>query len=83
MTPTAELADVILPAASFAEKEGTFTSTERRVQIVRKAIEPVGNSKADWQIIGLIAEKMGYSGLNYQKSSEILAEINHMLPPLS
>ncbi|MDD4765521.1 MAG: formate dehydrogenase subunit alpha [Atribacterota bacterium] len=80
MTPTAELADVILPAASFAEKEGTFTSTERRVQIVRKAIEPVGNSKVDWQIIGLIAEKMGYSGLNYQKSSEILAEINHITP---
>jgi formate dehydrogenase alpha subunit len=80
MTPTAELADVILPAASFAEKEGTFTSTERRVQIIRKAIEPVGNSKADWQIIGLLADKMGYSGLNYQNSGEILAEINRVTP---
>ncbi|MBA7519525.1 Formate dehydrogenase H [subsurface metagenome] len=55
MTPTAELAEVVLPAASFAEKEGTFTSTERRVQMVRRAIEPIGNSKPDWQIIALLA----------------------------
>lgn len=80
MTPTAELAEVVLPAASFAEKEGTFTSTERRVQLVRKAIEPIGNSKSDWQIIALLAEKMGYSGLNYQQNSEILDEINRMTP---
>ncbi len=80
MTPTAALADVILPAASFAEKEGTFTSTERRVQLVRKAIEPVGNSKPDWQIIGLLAGEMGYPGLKYQQVSEILAEINRTTP---
>ncbi len=80
MTPTAKLADVVLPAASFAEKEGTFTSTERRVQMVRKAIDPVGNSKTDWQIIGLIAEKMGYSGLNYQNVGEILSEVNRVTP---
>jgi len=80
MTPTAELAKVVLPAASFAEKEGTFTSTERRVQMVRKAIEPVGNSKPDWQIIALLAREMGYSGLNYQDASEILDEINRTTP---
>jgi len=80
MTPTAELADVVLPAASFAEKDGTFTSTERRVQMVRKAIEPVGNSKPDWQIISLLAREMGYSGLNYQDSSEILEEISRTTP---
>jgi formate dehydrogenase alpha subunit len=80
MTPTAELADVILPAASFAEKEGTFTSTERRVQLVRKVIEPVGHSKPDWQIISLIAREMGYSGLNYHQSSDILTEINRTTP---
>lgn len=80
MTPTTELADVILPAASFAEKEGTFTSTERRVQLVRKAIEPVGNSKPDWQIIALLAQEMGYTGLNYQNAGEILAEINRTTP---
>ncbi len=80
MTPTAELAEVVLPAASFAEKEGTFTSTERRVQMVRRAIEPVGNSKPDWQIIALLAREMGYSGLNYQDASEILDEINRTTP---
>jgi formate dehydrogenase alpha subunit len=80
MTPTAKLARVVLPAASFAEKEGTFTSTERRVQMVRKAIEPVGNSKPDWQIISLLAQEMGYSGLNYQHAGEILAEINRTTP---
>ncbi len=80
MTPTAELADVVLPAASFAEKEGTFTSTERRVQLIRKAIEPIGNSKPDWQIISLLAQKMGYSGLNYQSAEEILTEINQLTP---
>ena len=80
MTPTAELARVILPAVSFAEKEGTFTSTERRVQMVRKAIEPVGNSKPDWQIISMIAQKMGYSGLNYKNIEEILTEINRTTP---
>ncbi len=80
MTPTAQLARVILPAASFAEKEGTFTSTERRVQMVRKAIEPVGNSKPDWEIIALLAQEMGYSGLNYQHAGEILAEINRTTP---
>ena len=80
MTPTAELADVVLPAASFAEKDGTFTSTERRVQLVREAIEPVGNSKPDWQIISLLAQKMGYSGLNYQSAGEILTEINQLTP---
>ena len=79
MTPTAELVD-ILPAASFAEKEGTFTSTERRVQLIRKAIEPIGNSKPDWQIISLLAQKMGYSGLNYQSAEEILTEINQLTP---
>lgn len=80
MTPTAELARVVLPAASFAEKDGTFTSTERRVQMVRKAIEPVGYSKADWEILSLLAQKMGYTGLNYKNVGEILAEINRTTP---
>ena len=48
---TGEMADVILPATSFAEKDGTFTNTDRRVQRCRKAVEPVGNSRADWEII--------------------------------
>ena len=51
MNKTAEFADVILPGASFAEKDGTFTNSERRVQRIRKAIEPLGNSRPDWKIV--------------------------------
>jgi predicted molibdopterin-dependent oxidoreductase YjgC len=60
MSETAKLADVILPGASFAEKDGTFTSSERRVQRVRKAIEPIGDTRPDWWIICEVAKRMGY-----------------------
>jgi len=60
MTETAILADVILPASSYAEKDGTFTNTERRVQKIRKAIEPIGNSKPDWLIIQELMNELGY-----------------------
>jgi NADH-quinone oxidoreductase subunit G len=59
MTATAEVADVVLPAQSWAEREGTFTSGERRVQRYYPAIQPVGDSRADWQILAQIGEKMG------------------------
>jgi formate dehydrogenase alpha subunit len=58
MTETAQLADVVLPATSFAEKDGTFTNTERRVQRVRKAVEPPGEARADWQIVTQVAGRM-------------------------
>ncbi len=58
MTETAELADVILPAASFAEKDGTFTNTERRVQRVRQAVEPPGEARADWWIVAELAKRV-------------------------
>ena len=58
MSETARLADVVLPAASFAEKDGTFTNTERRVQRVRKAIEPQGNSMPDWRILCELADRV-------------------------
>ncbi|NVM17189.1 MAG: formate dehydrogenase subunit alpha [Candidatus Lokiarchaeota archaeon] len=80
MTPTAELADVVLPAASFAETDGTFTSTERRIQLIRKAVDPVGNSISDWEIISLMAQAMGYDGLNYSHPKEIDDEINKTTP---
>ena len=79
-SPTTELADVVLPAASFAETDGTFTSTERRVQLIRQVIPPIGNSKHDWEIIGLIAKAMGYDGLFYSHSKEIISEINRVTP---
>ncbi|MFA6409287.1 MAG: formate dehydrogenase subunit alpha [Gammaproteobacteria bacterium] len=79
-TPTCEYADVILPAVSFAEKDGTFTSTERRVQLVRKAIEPIGEARADWQIICDLAKRLGSAEFNYSKPAEIMKELASLTP---
>jgi len=79
LTETAELADVVLPAASFAEKDGTFTNTERRVQRIRKAIEPVGESKPDWEILMDIMNRLGYKK-KYSHPSEIMDEIAEVTP---
>jgi len=79
LTETARLADVVLPAASFAEKEGTFSNTERRVQRVRKAIEPIGKSKADWVILSDLLNRLGIDA-NYSNPSEIMAEISSLTP---
>lgn len=79
MTETSEFADVILPAASFAEKDGTFTNTERRVQRVRCAIEPVGESKADWQILMELMNYLGYEK-KYSHPSKIMDEIASLTP---
>ncbi len=75
LSDTAEYADVILPAASFAEKDGTFTNTERRVERIRKAIEPVGRARPDWQILSEIAKRCGYNGMEYDRPSKIMDEI--------
>jgi len=80
MTETAELADVILPGASFAEKEGTFTGTDRRVQLVCKAIEPLGQARADWQIVCDLARKMGAAGFDLASAGEIMREIAAVTP---
>lgn len=79
MTETAEFADVILPASTFAEKEGTFTNTERRVQMVRKAIEPIGNSKPDYVILREIMNLLGYPQ-EAQTPKEIMDEIAQVTP---
>ena len=78
-TETAVIADVILPAAAFAEKDGTFTNTERRVQRVRKAVEPPGEAKPDWEIIILLAEKMGHR-FGYKNPEQIMEEIASLTP---
>jgi formate dehydrogenase alpha subunit len=80
LTETAQLADVVLPAVSFAEKDGTFTNTERRVQRVRKAIDPVGNSRSDWKIICDIAKTMGAQGFDFKDPEEIMEEIRDVTP---
>lgn len=79
MSETAKLADVFLPGASFTEKSGTFTNTERRVQRVNKAIEPLGNAKADWEIVCAVARRMGYA-FNYDSPAEIMKEIASLIP---
>jgi formate dehydrogenase major subunit len=79
LNETTELADVVLPAASFAEKDGTFTNTERRVQRVRKAIDPVGDAKPDWQILMELMNRLGYSK-KYLDPSEIMDEIRSVTP---
>jgi formate dehydrogenase alpha subunit len=74
LTETAKLADVVLPAASFAEKDGTFTNFEGRVQRVQKAIDPLGESLPDWEIILRLADKMG-SPMPYSSSQQVMDEI--------
>ena len=69
----------MLPAASFAEKDGSFSNTERRVQRVRKAIEPLGDSKPDWKILMEIMNYLGYEK-RYLNPSEIMDEIASVTP---
>ena len=79
MTHIGSYAHAILPGASFAEKDGTFTNMERRVQRVRRAISPVGDSRPDWEILSDLSTKMGYS-MKYQNPSEIMEEIASLVP---
>jgi len=83
LSQTARLADLVLPAASFAEKDGAFTNTERRVQLVRRAIEPIGDSRPDWQIACQIAQKMGAKGFDFEHPAQIMEEIAHLVPDYS
>ena len=90
MHETAEIADVVLPATSFAEKDGTFTNSERRVQRVRKAIDPVGDSRPDWAIIKDVAQRVSSKlGLelehefDYSHPSEIFDEMASLTPSIA
>lgn len=76
---TADMADVILPAVSFAEKAGTFTNTERRVQLIRPALEPPGEARNDWEIISDIANRLGHAW-HYHSPAEIFQEIAKVTP---
>jgi formate dehydrogenase major subunit/formate dehydrogenase alpha subunit len=80
LSETAQLADVVLPAACFAEKDGTFTNTERRVQLLRRAVAPPGEAKADWEIICAIAARAGYAGMDYAGPAAIMDEIAQVTP---
>ncbi len=78
-TPTTELAHVVFPGACFAEKDGTFSNSERRVQRVRKAISPPGEARVDWAIFQELSNRMDYP-MNYQSAEEIFAEIAQVAP---
>lgn len=80
MGETAKLADVFLPAACYAEKEGTFTNTERRVQRVRKAIDPPGQCRSDWQIIQDIANRVGDYKFEYTCAEDIWNDLRNVAP---
>jgi formate dehydrogenase major subunit len=81
---TCKFADLILPAAPSLEKEGTFVNTERRIQRFYQAFDPLGDSKPDWQIIQLIAQKLGGAGgWDYKHPSEIMEEIAGLTPTLA
>jgi len=79
LSETAEYADVVLPSVCFAEKDGTFTNTERRVQRVRKAVAPPGQARSDWEIICEVATKMGYP-MAYGRADKIMDEIATVTP---
>ena len=90
MHETAEIADVVLPATTFAEKDGTFTNSERRVQRVRKAIEPIGQSRADWEIVcdlgRRLSERLGLDlerEFTYEHPSELFDEMARLTPMLA
>jgi formate dehydrogenase alpha subunit len=82
MTETAELADVVLPAACFAEKDGTFTNTERKVQRIRQAVLPPGEAKGDSWIIAELAKRMEYP-MEYEDAGEVFDEIGSVWPALA
>ena len=79
LTETAKLAHVVLPACSYAEKDGSFTNTEGYVQKVRRAIDPIGDSRPDWEILSGVATLMGYP-LEYADAQEIAKELRSVIP---
>jgi formate dehydrogenase (NADP+) alpha subunit len=79
-TETTKLADVVLPAAGCAAYDGTFTNSERRVQRVRKIVAAPGEAKPDWEIVCMVAKKMGAKGFDYASASEIMNEIASLTP---
>jgi predicted molibdopterin-dependent oxidoreductase YjgC len=79
MSETARFADVVLPAAAFAEKDGTFTNTERRVQLLETILDPPGTAQPDWQIVCDVSSRMGYP-MAYTGTSQIMDEIASVVP---
>lgn len=79
LTETAQKADVVFPAASWAERDGTFTNTERRVQYFARALEPTHNAHADWEIIRDVAQQLG-AHWKYDAAADVMNEISKTVP---
>jgi len=79
LTETAEFADVILPATTFFEKSGTYTNTDRRVQVGRKALQPPGGARQDWEITCEIGARMGYP-MEYGSPEDVFSEFTALAP---
>ncbi len=79
MSETAAVADVVLPAVSYAEKDGTYTATDRRIQRLHRAVEPVGDSRPDWWILSQLSGRLGYP-MRYAHPSEVMDEIATVTP---
>jgi len=79
LTETAEFADVVLPASSYMEKDGTYTNTDRRVQVGRKALEPPGEAREDWKIVCDIAVRIGLP-MDYGSPSDVFDELASLMP---
>ncbi len=80
LTETAELADVVLPATGWGETDGNFTNTERRIQRVRKAVEPPGEAQPDWWILSQLAQRLGVPGFDYTSAKEVFNELCSVSP---
>ena len=80
LTETARLADVVLPAACWGEKDGLFSNTERRVQRVRQAVEPPGEARPDWQVFMALARRLGYEQMDYPDTQAIWDEVRRLVP---
>jgi len=80
MTETAEMADVVLPATAWAETDGTYTNTERRVQRVRAAVPPPGEARPDWWITAQLAKRLGFSGFEWESAGEVFNEFASLMP---
>jgi formate dehydrogenase alpha subunit len=79
-TETAKLADVVLPAACYAEKDGTFTSSDRAVRLIRKAVEPPGEARPDWMIACELGRRLGASGFDFASPSDVMDEMASVAP---
>ncbi|NIS02253.1 MAG: molybdopterin-dependent oxidoreductase, partial [Gemmatimonadetes bacterium] len=80
LTETAELADVVLPATAWGETDGVCTNTERRVQRLRRAVDPPGEAKPDWWIVSQIAKRLGFSGFEFQSAKDVFNELCSVSP---